>query len=255
MDSGSSSKVWRIFSYGSNSITQLRARVKNPSLESVGAKCMDFSRVFCYQSSRWGGGGVASICPCEGGVVFGACVSLSEEEKQRLDTYEGGYRLEQIEVVIDGETVESFAYIAGHNPSTHGFTLQMDVRPSEEYLTAIHVMLREKWNMDGETVTIRSFNGEDGTVSVEGEWSHPGRANLSLEALCVEINTFKANPWIMPANIEQTVNILKSVIPLNDHNDESSKSKCFAHQLIPYLEQTKSLIDDDSYQALNLCLA
>ena len=35
----------------------------------------------------------------------------------------------------------------------------------------------------------------------------------SLEALCVEINTHKAEPWIMPGSIPENVDILTSVIP------------------------------------------
>ena len=72
---------WTIFSYGSNSITQLRARVENDSLTATPAKVNGFSRVFCLCSPNWGSGAVASICPCPGSTVYGACVRLSNVER------------------------------------------------------------------------------------------------------------------------------------------------------------------------------
>jgi hypothetical protein len=44
--------------------------------------------VFAGKSIDWGGG-VASIIPQEGGVVYGSLVVLNENELRRLDGYEG----------------------------------------------------------------------------------------------------------------------------------------------------------------------
>ena len=74
-----------VFSYGSNSTAQLRARVRNAQLCSRPARLLDFARVFCLRSGGWGGGGVASIAPAPGRVVFGTVVELSDDEKLLLD--------------------------------------------------------------------------------------------------------------------------------------------------------------------------
>ena len=242
---------WTIFSYGSNSITQLRARVENDSLTATPAKVNGFSRVFCLWSPNWGSGGVASICPCPGSTVYGACVRLSGLEKKRLDQYEGSYRLEEVEVALkdDTSTTKAYAYIAGRNVDT-GYTLPMEAPPSEEYLTAIHVMLREQWNMENKTISICSYNPKDNTVSKIDEYEHPSSVlQLSLEALCVEINTLKATPWKMPLAIKENVAILSSVIPRNGEEEKESK-RLYGHQLLPHYESLEQVLDQDTYQAL-----
>ena len=200
--------AYTIFSYGSNSISQLRARVHNPTLVAAKARLDNFARVFCYASKGWGGGGVASLAPSEGSHVLGAVVQLSEEEKVRLDKYEGSYRLVDLEVsVFEGDSVvvqKAKAYIAGRNlsPPDDCFTPPMTVLPSEEYLTAIYVQLQEQWDMSGRAVTIRSYDTESRAVVPVKEWYHPGIHRLRLEAFCVEINARKKrSDWKMPTII------------------------------------------------------
>merc|ERR1719498_907784 len=79
-----------VFSFGSNSTAQLRARVENPKLQSQPARLDGFVRCFCYNSRGWGGGGVATLAPTTvpNSTVFGAAVSLSPEEIERLDAFE-----------------------------------------------------------------------------------------------------------------------------------------------------------------------
>eukprot|EP00943_MAST-04B_sp_MAST-4B-sp1_P001316 g1316.t1 len=247
-----SNNKWCIFSYGSNSITQLRARVENNKLTAMPAICNNFARCFCYRSTNWGGGGVATICPCPNSSVHGACVFLTNLEKERLDQYEGGYRMEEVEVNINyTENIRAFAYVAGVTKDKGGYTLPMTAEPSEEYLTAIHVMLREQWDMEGETITIRTYNPNDNTVTLVKEYKHPTSSilELSLEALCVEINTYKHSPWKMPASIKKNVEILSSVIPKNVKDKNDSRRLC-GYQLAPYFTLLETLLDGDSYQAL-----
>lgn len=80
-----------LFSYGSNSTPQLRARVRNAALRSYPAKVENFARIFCRSSPGWGGGGVASLHPAPGYTTYGAVVYLTEAELRLLDRYEGGY--------------------------------------------------------------------------------------------------------------------------------------------------------------------
>ena len=192
---------WVIFSYGSNSTKQLQARVANINLTSVPAVLIDHARCFCFASNGWGGGGVASICPAPGEKTFGALVRLTEEEKMLLDTFEGGYRLESVQVLVGqppGTPTNAMAYIAGFRATEQApFTHAMSAEPSEQYLCAIHCQLREHWDMQGETLTIRSF--DDGQAKVIRDWRHPGVKNLeSLEGLAVEVNIRRTEPWEMP---------------------------------------------------------
>jgi hypothetical protein len=197
-----------IFSYGSNSTSQLRARVQNPGLESIAAEAPGFARVFCLSSPGWGGGGVASLAPCSDTTTYGAVVLLTLQEKRLLDGFEGGYREETVTVLVKVDGAEArrsaMVYIAGRREAAGGaFTKPMTARPSEQYLTAIHCMLREHWDMKGQSITVRSCDplppppppaaaaAAGCTVSVRDEWVHPGPRGLSLRALCVEVSRFQ----------------------------------------------------------------
>lgn len=207
-----------IFNYGSNSCPQLRARVilqsmciyrdsrtraqvQNPALMSVPAWLDDYVRVFCLRSGGWGGGGVASLCPCPGARTYGSVVWLSQEEKARLDAFEGGYREIEVEVAASGEipAITAIAYVAGDEGTR--FTPPMSREPSDAYLAAVHLMLREhNWNSE---IEIRSSKQPE---TVLRTWRHPGAHALgSLEALAVDINAElpAAQRWTMPSGGRQ----------------------------------------------------
>ena len=201
-----------IFSYGSNSLAQLRARVENMSLEARSASLEGFARVFCLRVPAWGESGVASLAPCAGAVTHGSVVSLTPEEKARLDRYEGGYREERVTVRVDGEESGAIAYIAGTERPEPGapFTLPLAVPPSEQYLTAVHAHLRAHRAMDSEAIAICSCDHPDGSVRTVGEWRHPGVRALSLEALCVELSCRLPTPWKMPRAIGEACGRLRA---------------------------------------------
>ena len=203
-----------VFSYGSNSTSQLRARVKNPDLETFGAMLHGYSRVFCFDSKSWGGGGVASICPSSSqDMVCGALVCLNDEELKLLDSYEKGYRKEKISVVLQksSKIVDAIAYVAGH--SAEQWTPSLSVRPSEQYLTAIHLMLREHWygrREFGDHIPIHSAKSGGG-VELVAKWTYPGKAKLSLASFAVEINSMKQKKWIMPLTIHEFVSKMERI--------------------------------------------
>jgi hypothetical protein len=155
-----------VFSYGSNSVAQLRARVENPDLQAFPAKLLDWERIFCVRTATWGGA-AASLIPQKGSITFGSAVYLTEEELSRLDNFEGGYHKEYIDVVILKDdcwiSQSSLAYIAN--------TLYWTVPPSEAYLTAIHVNL---WEQFGTTMP-QCAN----TIDVYGVFSKQGNANVT----------------------------------------------------------------------------
>ena len=248
-----------VLCYGSNSTPQLRARVFNPSLETKPARLLGFERVFCYESTGWGGGAVSSVAPSAtpGACVYGAVVSLSDQELAELDKFEGAYRKEPVTVLVGYDTDDrgggavpepcaAIAYVAGGPPSAENglaWTPPMSVEPKEEYLVAIHGMLREHWPPTAfSPLKIASFEGgavvnappilplsaavvgggggggggdDSGSGSagpvVSGAWEHPGAARLlRLEALCVEVSLRRKEPWIMPRTIKEVVGKLAS---------------------------------------------
>jgi hypothetical protein len=70
-----------LFSYGSNNITQLSTRIKRNILKSeiIPAYIENYTRIFCFYSSKWNGG-VASIYPDKDKLVFGSLIMLNEKE-------------------------------------------------------------------------------------------------------------------------------------------------------------------------------
>jgi hypothetical protein len=135
-----------------------------------------------------------------------------------LETYEGGYRKVTISVCISkggdaNEEIETpaLAFIAGSG--VDGWTDTLEVPPSEEYLVAIHVHLREHWDLSFlAAIVINSF--EAGGIRRHGEWSHPGTPQLKLESLIVEANARRPGsslePWIVPRCIAEMVGKLRA---------------------------------------------
>jgi hypothetical protein len=107
------------------------------------ATTFSWDRVFCYRSERWGNTGVASLAPSADSYTLGAAALLTDKELAYLDAFEiPAYRRQHISITVlqkDGEeiSVTAIAYIAIH-------PLWL-APPSEQYLTAIHFMLREQW--------------------------------------------------------------------------------------------------------------
>lgn len=188
-----------VFSYGSNSIVQLQARVHNTGLKAFPARAPGWKRIFCRNTTRWCGA-AASLAPNADGSVHGAVVDLTRDELERLDAFESGY--DQVDIQIEmfrGDqwtgNVSAKVYISRETQWLHP--------PSEQYLTAIHVMLREQFQ------TIQPDHAEQidvcGIIADKVEkvytWRYPGAMHLSLPALCVEVNALRAEKWVMPQSI------------------------------------------------------
>lgn len=198
-----------VFSFGSNSTPQLRARVKNEALVTRPAQVLGYARCFCYASPGWGGGAVATLAPSKASnaKVLGAAAWLSPDELTLLDTYEGGYRKETLTVLISDEgtlrELEALAYIAGPTFTPHCFTPTIGVLPSEEYMCAISGMLREHWQAESESIDINSYTPTEGITLIQ-QWQRPADArHLSLRALCVEVSLQRKVPWTMPRTISE----------------------------------------------------
>lgn len=190
-----------IFSFGSNSIVQLRARVMNPGLVSLPAYVDNWARIFCLSVPLWGDSGVASLAAMPGARTYGALVALTSQELETLDSYEIMYRRESIDVFVknlDGQFEErkAFAYLC-ESP-------YWESPPSEAYLTAIHLMLREQHPCEvSDTISINGILRKQARTDVEHlyTWRYPGLSALSLSATIVEVNARKSSHWVMPHKI------------------------------------------------------
>jgi gamma-glutamylcyclotransferase (GGCT)/AIG2-like uncharacterized protein YtfP len=110
------SQFTRVFSYGSNSTAQLRARVQALHLHSDPAIVYDWVRIFCMKSTNWGGA-VASLVPKKGGMVRGAVVTLNAAQLELLDGFERGYVKARVSATMEtpgssSTKEEVIAYIA-----------------------------------------------------------------------------------------------------------------------------------------------
>jgi cation transport regulator ChaC len=196
-----------IFSYGSNSVVQLRGRVQNPTLQAYPAHVDGWDRIFCFWSSTWKGA-AASLEPSESR-TYGSAVNLSEREIELLDRYETNYELTplNINVYLNSEEVvlQGYAYIANDKIWSGP--------PSEQYLTAIHLMLREQWGSSNSClqILVKGVFEDNPSVRHIHTWTHPGSHAISLPALCVEVNSRRSTPWVMPQTIHEIVHKLSLV--------------------------------------------
>lgn len=82
-----------LFSYGSNSFTQLLGRITCSPIAKQDfylAKLMDHERIFSGEMhGYWGSGGVASLAYFPGKFTYGSMLKISVEQLQELYGYEG----------------------------------------------------------------------------------------------------------------------------------------------------------------------
>ena len=129
------SKSIKVFSYGSNSLKQLTERVGEPVSMPVAGILRDYVRIFAGYSKKWKGG-VASVYAEKGGFVEGAVFKLTQQQLDKLDAFEKGYR--QISKLIElnnGKRVRCVLYIKEN---------QSYIKPpSKRYIKAIKQTLRD----------------------------------------------------------------------------------------------------------------
>jgi hypothetical protein len=201
----------QVFSFGSNSIAQLRGRVLNPTLQATPAYVDNWSRVFCNCIGRWGDSGVASLHPNAGARTYGSVVALSNEELCILDGYEAQYHKTFIDIMVKSneiyEPTQAFTYISDYP--------YWQTAPSEQYLTAIHVHLRQHHPSDiSYSISVCGVlqkNMSDAPIETIYTWKYPGKDSLSLPALMVEVNSRKSAPWVMPSKIGELSSALSTI--------------------------------------------
>jgi hypothetical protein len=224
-----------VFSYGSNSVAQLSARVESPNLaqHNFAARVDGYVRCFCFYGATWGGTaatihpvqarqqGGASVTTNKSGesfvqdAVYGTVTYLSAVELGRLDAFEGGYSKVSLDVTVLASALvaelgsirlKAIAYVS-NSPAYKGL-------PSEAYLTAIRIMLSEhdygqENNAVAQTIVINGV--VDGQVVAVSTWKPPLVSQLSMSALVVHINSLRTNKWVMPRSMRQFVDSCAAV--------------------------------------------
>ncbi|KAL1515901.1 hypothetical protein AB1Y20_002515 [Prymnesium parvum] len=153
-----------VFSYGSNGLKQLRARVRNPNLTAVKALLPDAERSFGGWSDRWGGG-VATVVPRRGKQVQGSLAFLTAAELAALDTFErtdpkdpystnGVYRRQDVTVLVGDKLQtpqEAVVYVMTDAP--------WHAPPSRAYLEACYTNVADFWQ--NPSIEVRDVTGKE----------------------------------------------------------------------------------------------
>lgn len=210
-DLGISSDYFSVFSYGSNSIYQLRGRLDNYSLKSNPAFLEGYKRIFCRNSEKWNGG-VASIIPKKYIKTYGIIVELTLEELNKLDKYETGYSKIYVECTLIKDI--------SNNPSKKIICIAYQANdhewiapPSQEYLVAIKVMLDEHdlFNRYMLCVIVSKYDSLVNKIENLQKWKYPSKEKLELRSFFVIVNSMKKNYWKIPYDLKNIINKLNKL--------------------------------------------
>ena len=244
-----------VFSYGSNSIFQLRGRVNNSILQSYPGYVDGYKRIFCGYSKRWKGG-VASIIKKRYIRTYGIIVFLSKDELKILDGYEQNYSKIQIECNILNndndnnkdlesctsseflvQTIECIAYQSDNHEWIN--------YPSQQYLVAIKIMLDEHnlYQQYCPKLIIARYNNYLKQTENLVRWKFPAKHLIELSSFFVIVNSSRIIPWKMPQdlnNIEERMHKLH-VYKVSDL--EKYLNDSFYIQLLGFKSSTLLLLE------------
>jgi cation transport regulator ChaC len=208
---------YSVFSYGSNSIYQLRGRVDNNNLQSYPAFLEGYKRIFCKCSEKWNGG-VASIISKKYIRTYGIIVDLTSEELSKLDKYEIGYSKINVECTIIENMNNNNNTFKKKNCITYQANDHEWIEPpSQEYLVSIKVMLDEHdlYKKYAPYIIISKYNPLLNKLENLQKWKYPNREKLKLESFFVIVNSMKEKSWKMPHDLN------KIMLKLNEKNINS----------------------------------
>jgi len=153
-----------LFCYGSNSIKQLQERLNIKNIKYTSAFIDNYSRIFAGSSKKWQNGGIASIFPEIGSKVYGILVEIDNEKLKVLDTHEGGYYRDMMEVRRGVEKVKAYVYIKRNN--------EFMEFPSINYLEAIDMMLNDRGIKEDRVILIKGV--VNNRLRLLGKWKKEG---------------------------------------------------------------------------------
>ena len=196
-------RTYSVFSYGSNSISQLRGRVNNSALQSYPGYVDGYKRIFCGYSKRWKGG-VASIIKKKYIRTYGIIVYLSKEELKILDGYEQNYTKINIECAVlnhnnDNNKVLQIIECIAYQSDNHEWINY----PSQQYLVAIKIMLDEHnlYQQYCPKLIIAKYNNYLKRTENLLRWKFPNKPLLELSSFFVVVNSIREIPWKMPQDL------------------------------------------------------
>ena len=215
------SSVISVFSYGSNSIYQLRGRLDNYSLQSHLAFLEGYKKIFCKHSEKWNGG-VASIIPKRYIRTYGIIVELTLEELSKLDKYETGYSKIYVECTIINDNDNIFDPLSEQvqriHPKTPCIAYQANdhewiAPPSQEYLVAIKVMLDEHdlYKKYMSFIIVSKYDPLINKIENLQKWKYPSKEKLELRSFLVIVNSLKEKSWKMPHDLNNIINKLNKL--------------------------------------------
>lgn len=231
-----------IFSYGSNSIYQLRGRLQNVELVSFPAYLDNYKRIFCSYSEKWHGG-IASITPKKYCRTYGIITYISLEELSILDSYEVNYSKKELICTVlakDSSTfdVTCIVYISDISEYVDP--------PSEQYLMAIKIMLDEHFPLKKYIIIAGYINNV--LVNIKKFFFRTRILDLQLPSLFVITNSFRKTPYIFPKILNKIINKLNSIQVTETHhlafyleNMDTFKrlnKRLIEKNMIPFSEET-----------------
>eukprot|EP00930_Biecheleria_cincta_P076264 TRINITY_DN63476_c0_g1_i1.p1 TRINITY_DN63476_c0_g1~~TRINITY_DN63476_c0_g1_i1.p1 ORF type:complete len:287 (+),score=51.60 TRINITY_DN63476_c0_g1_i1:55-915(+) len=188
------------FGFGSNSVRQLRGRLKDSTLLGFPARVQGHALAFAGPNQSWAHdddgrpGGTATLIPLQGEVALGTVCFLSHAQLETLDYFEGAPRVYarhelRAEVLQKGSWLEMpvVAYLKVDSREWHA--------PSEAYCCAV---LR---NIRGSFPSLQRLVLRDTDGRVRDEWRHPGHHRLSAGAFLFEVGVRRREPWSLPSDI------------------------------------------------------
>jgi hypothetical protein len=132
-----------LFSYGSNNMDQLAARLGH-TVDGTAAFVEGWQRVFRGHSTRWGGG-VATLVKKDAGVTYGYVASVSSYDLDILDEYEGvasgRYRRKNMKVRVGPSFTAAPRQAVVYVSSSRAFGA-----PTAAYLKAVAKTVGEFWD-------------------------------------------------------------------------------------------------------------
>ena len=134
-------ELYFLFSYGSNSIKQIRKRLNiNRNLPCIPAYLSNHVRIFAGYSKKWNGG-IASYYKYNSLNLEGVCTFLTYKELLIMDTYEVGYKRKTIivNILYNGNWINLKVQIYKKIDNKY------ITEPSKKYLNAIILMLKGVW--------------------------------------------------------------------------------------------------------------
>eukprot|EP00466_Bigelowiella_natans_P001679 jgi/Bigna1/78504/fgenesh1_pg.55_\ len=203
-----------VFSYGSNSVSQLvgRLNITDPlSLNVRGAKLRDFIRTFAGNSRGWNGS-VANITPVVDKVVYGIVVDVTPAQLELLDRFEGVpnvYERKSVRVDVNTDAkLECQVYIRRSS--------RCESPPSKQYLCAIGEMLMDRRKALGhsQTTEMKIHALDSNERKLRDPYVHSRRPG-SLEELVILTNTRKGLKWELPTFLHSIIHKF-NVVGVND---------------------------------------